>query len=99
MAFSSGDAITDTSDLVRAATRGDVSAFPALVIRHQDLAVGYAYALLGDHHLAEDAAQDAFVEMRTALSQLENPDAFVPWLKRIVFKYVDRIRRKADFKH
>ena len=28
----------------------------------QDMAYGAAYAYLGDHHLAQDAAQDAFLE-------------------------------------
>ncbi|MBM3276931.1 MAG: hypothetical protein FJY95_02455 [Candidatus Handelsmanbacteria bacterium] len=47
--------------LIRRAQTGDHQAYALLVRRFQDMAVGYAYALLGDFHLAEDAAQEAFV--------------------------------------
>ena len=63
------------------AQQGDVAAYGQVVRRFQDMAVGYAGAVLGDFHLAEDAAQEAFVE------------AFAPWLRRIVFKQCDRTLR------
>ena len=44
------------------AQQGDVAAYGQVVRRFQDMAVGYAGAVLGDFHLAEDAAQEAFVE-------------------------------------
>jgi len=36
-------------------------AFAELVRRYQDLVYGYAYSLLGDRGLAQDAAQEAFL--------------------------------------
>ena len=36
---------------------GDVDAYGEVVHRFQDMAVGYAYSLTGDFHLAEDAVQ------------------------------------------
>ncbi len=36
-------------------------AFGELVKRFQDMAYGYAYALLGDPATAQDAAQEAFI--------------------------------------
>ena len=47
--------------LVAQAQNGDLEAYAAIVRRFQDMAVGYGYSLLGDLHLAEDAAQEAFV--------------------------------------
>ena len=35
----------------------DLSAFGELVRRFQGMALNYAYAVLGDYHLAEDAVQ------------------------------------------
>jgi RNA polymerase sigma factor (sigma-70 family) len=81
--------------LVRAAQAGDERAFEELVRSFQDLAVAYATALLGDYHLAEDAAQEAFLDAYRLLGSLRDPDAFAAWLRRIVFKRCDRITRRA----
>jgi RNA polymerase sigma-70 factor (ECF subfamily) len=49
---------------------------------------------LGDHHLAEDAAQSALTEAFLKLGQLQAPRAFPVWLKRIVRTQCERIRRR-----
>ena len=46
--------------VVAAAQAGDLESYGKLVARFQDMAFGYAYAILGDFHLAEDAAQASF---------------------------------------
>ena len=79
---------------VRNAQAGQKEALRSLVVRFQDLAVGYAFSLLGDYHLAEDAAQEALVAMIRNIGQLREPAAFVGWLRAIVFKQCDRIRRQ-----
>ena len=79
---------------VRQAQAGQKDALRSLVVRFQDLAVGYAFSLLGDYHLAEDAAQEALVAMIRNIGQLREPAAFVGWLRTIVFKQCDRIRRR-----
>ena len=45
--------------------KGDAQAYGHIVRLFQDMAFGYAYAILGDFHLAEDAAQEAFIEARS----------------------------------
>jgi RNA polymerase sigma-70 factor (ECF subfamily) len=46
--------------------------------------VAIAYAILADHQLAEDAAQEAFfARALTNLSKLRKPDKFAPWLAQI----------------
>src|SRR5262245_38668323 len=57
------------------------------------ISVGYSYALLRDLSLAEDAAQEAFLEAYLRLSNLREPAAFPGWFRRIVFKQCDRITR------
>jgi RNA polymerase sigma factor (sigma-70 family) len=58
------------------------------------MACGYAWSLLGDFHLAEDAAQDAFVVAFERLGQLEKPDAFAGWFRRIVWSVCGRTTRR-----
>lgn len=80
--------------LVNKTRSGDLSAYGEIVRRFQDMAVGYSYSLLGDFHLAEDAAQEAFIGAYLDLTKLKEPAAFPNWFRRIVFKYCDRIVRK-----
>jgi len=87
--------MADLDLLIMSAAAGDVCAFEQLVLRFQGMAVGYAFAILGDFHLAEDAAQEAFVEAYAKLASLREPRAFAGWLKRIVFKHCDRLTRGA----
>ena len=73
---------------------GDDERFSELVTSFQDMAVGYAYSILGDFHLAEDAAQEAFLDAYRHLGDLREPLAFPRWLRRIVFKHCDRRTRR-----
>ncbi len=82
------------ADEVGRAQAGDLAAFRALVVRFQDMAVGYAFSLLGDHQLAEDAAQEAFLAVYQELGSLRRSEAFVSWLRTVVFKHCDRVRRR-----
>lgn len=68
-------------------------AFATLVERFQDAVYGYAYVLLSDPHLAQDAAQDAFLTAYGSLAQLRTPSAFPGWLRRIVRTHCLRQRR------
>ena len=80
--------------LIQNSKAGDFNAFGRLVHRFQDMAVGYAFSLLGDFHLAEDAAQEAFIEAYKKLPQLRKHEAFPGWLRKIVFKHCDRLARR-----
>ncbi len=84
---------TTLSDTLSNARAGDHSAFTELVHRFQDMAVGYAFSLLGDHHLAEDAAQDAFIACHQRLEQLREPAAFAGWFRTIVRNSCEQSRR------
>ncbi len=46
--------------------------------------MAYAYAILDDWPLAQDAAQDAFIAAYYALPGLRDPEAFTGWFRRIV---------------
>jgi RNA polymerase sigma factor (sigma-70 family) len=86
--------VTSLADTLSHARAGDNYAFADLVRRFQDMAVGYAFALLGDHHLAEDAAQDAFLVCHQRLEQLREPAAFAGWFRTIVRNTCEQSRRR-----
>ncbi len=79
--------------LIRCAQAGDLDAYSAIVQQFQDMAVGYAYSILGDFHLAEDAVQEAFIEAYPILSRVYGPAAFPGWFRRIIFKHCNRLTR------
>ena len=62
------------AELVEAARNGDVSSFGELYRRHYAAAVGIAYCALSDHHLAEDAAQEAFAVACRDLGRLRRAE-------------------------
>src|SRR5689334_4382413 len=69
------------------------AAFGEVVRRFQDMAYGYAYAALGDPHLAEDAVQEAFVAAWHRLDQLREAAAFPGWFRRILRTECRRLTR------
>ena len=77
------------------AKQGDLKAYEQIVAHFQDLAVGYGFALLRDFHLAQDAAQEAFTEAWVILERVYDVFAFPALLRRIVFKYCDRMTRRG----
>ena len=72
------------ADLVRRARSGDRDAFRHLVLRHQRIAGGVAYGILGDTHLAADAVQDSFVQAWQKIGQLKEDHKFKSWFLMIV---------------
>jgi RNA polymerase sigma-70 factor (ECF subfamily) len=68
---------------VEAAQRGDLESFGRLCEYLYAPTVAIAYAVLADHHLAEDAAQEAFARALRSLRRLRRPARFGTWLARI----------------
>ncbi len=87
--------MTELREWVIAAQGGDADAFGEIVSRFQNMAVAVGMGMLGDAHLAQDAAQDAFVEAYLSLNALREPAAFPGWFKRIVIKQAYRQLRKG----
>ena len=83
--------------LVRRAQLGDTGAYNAIVIRFQDMAFAYAYSFLKDFHLAQDAAQEAFIGAFYDLPTLRAPEAFASWFRRVVYKQCDRLTRGKSY--
>ena len=71
-------------------------AFAEIVRRFQDMAVGTAYAVVGDWQRAQDIAQEAFLAAWLHIQRLENPAAFPGWFRRIVVGKCHRELRHRD---
>jgi RNA polymerase sigma factor (sigma-70 family) len=70
--------------VVRAAQTGDDAATEALFREAWPEAYRIALAITGEPGRAEDAAQQAFFQAWRGLPRLRQPEAFVPWLWRLV---------------
>jgi RNA polymerase sigma-70 factor (ECF subfamily) len=70
-------------DLIIAAQQGDRHAFDELVRRHREAVIMVVYRLCGDVHLAEDAAQEAFVRAWQHLPSYQPRSPFRNWVYRI----------------
>src|SRR5258707_12764037 len=79
-----GLAGNDENDWLERARAGDVEAFGALVLAHQQFVYNLAWRALGDEHDAQDAAQEAFVRVWQALPNFRGQAQFRTWLYRIV---------------
>lgn len=84
----------DDSDVVARARDGDLGAFDQLVERHSAAAYRVALRMLGDPGDAQDAVQDAFVEVWRSLGSFRGDSAFTTWLYRIVVNRCLRVLRR-----
>ena len=83
--------------LVEAAIDGDAESFTELCKRYYPAMVAIAHSVLGDRHLAEDAAQEAFARAAVRLPQLRQKSKFAGWLAVICRNAAkDMIRRTQD---
>lgn len=80
-----GDLTQTTPDnvLVEKALAGDEDCFTALCERYYAALVAIAHAILGDRHLAEDAAQQALAKAALNLPNLKKPEQFGSWVAAI----------------
>ena len=82
--------------LVERAQRGDEEAFQDLASRNGDRLFGLALHILRDPDAAEDAAQQALLDIWRKLPRLNDPDRFGAWSYRIVVRaaYAEASRRR-----
>lgn len=80
---------------VRAALKGDRTAFMRIVEAYQRPVFNLCYRMLGDGVEAEDAAQETFLRAYTKLSTYNPGHKFSSWLFSIASHYcIDRIRQR-----
>lgn len=86
--------------LVRLAQNGDRAAFSELVQRRQGWVRAVMRRLSGDEALADDLAQQVFLQCWRNIRQLREPRRFGAWLKRIaVNAWLQSLRRNDPLRH
>jgi RNA polymerase sigma-70 factor (ECF subfamily) len=76
--------------------QGDQEAFAELVQQHQGMVFSIAYHFLRDRALAEDLAQEVFLELYQSLDRIESSAHLTYWLRRVTAnRCIDQGRKKA----
>lgn len=86
--------------LVRLAQNGDRTAFAELVVRRQGWVRTVMRRLSGDVTVADDLAQQAFLQAWRNVRHLQQPGRFGAWLKRIAVNvWLQHVRRNDPLRH
>jgi RNA polymerase sigma-70 factor (ECF subfamily) len=86
--------MTSTTELIARSKSGDKGAFGELVRRYERAVVVTTWAVLGDFHAAQDAAQESFLIAYQNLAGLQAADAFPSWLLQIAKREAIRAARR-----
>ena len=82
------------AELIARAAGGDASAFQALVERHRSMVYRVAYQFAGNHHDAEDIAQEVFIKIYRSLDRFRQDAQLTSWMYRIAMNAcIDHSRR------
>ena len=69
--------------------------FEKLVDEHQSMVFSLAWRMTGDRGLAEEVAQDVFLEMDRHMEKIESPEHAMNWLRRVAMnRSSDALRRR-----
>jgi RNA polymerase sigma-70 factor (ECF subfamily) len=71
-------------NLVVRAQQGDQLAFESLTVANHPRLFRVAHGILGDPHLAEDATQQAFLDIWRNIPKLRDPAKFEGWSYRLL---------------
>jgi RNA polymerase sigma-70 factor (ECF subfamily) len=86
---------TNDQTLVRAAQKGDMTAFEELVARHRDKIYARAYSMVRNEEEAIDLSQEAWVKGWQRLAQFQGESGFGTWMTRIVINLcLDHLRKQ-----
>ncbi len=84
---------------IREVLKGDQNAYGEIVELYKDKVFQLCYRMLGNHHEAEDIAQEAFIRAYVNIARFNMELKFSTWIYRIATNLcIDRIRKKKpDF--
>ena len=76
------------------ATRGDHLSFAEIVEEHQKMVFSIAWHFLRNRALAEELAQEIFLQLYQNLSSIQSPAHLTHWLRRVTaHRCIDQSRR------
>jgi RNA polymerase sigma factor (sigma-70 family) len=89
--------VTDPELIARVVVSDDHAAFGELVRRHQSAVRHFLRHLVrGDHALADDLAQETFVQAYRSLAQFQGRASFSTWLLGIAHNHWRNARRRSQ---
>jgi RNA polymerase sigma-70 factor (ECF subfamily) len=78
------------------AVRVELPPFADIVREHQGMVFSLAWHYLHDRSLAEEMAQEVFLELHRHLASIQSPAHLVFWLRKVASrKCIDQTRRRA----
>jgi RNA polymerase sigma-70 factor (ECF subfamily) len=78
--------ILQEADLIRLCQSGDPEAIELLVKKYSRMAVRTAYMVTGRRDMAEDIAQEAFIQCFQSIKQLKRAEFFKTWFYRVLVR-------------
>jgi len=85
----------DEQAAIQKVKNGDIAGLEVLVQRYQLRAVRTAYLITRDPHLAEDVAQEAFIQAFRAMRSFDATRPFEPWFMRSVVNAALKAAQRA----
>jgi len=84
--------------VVAEARRGDTGAFDSLVVGHHHRLFRVAHGILRDSHLAEDATQQAFLDIWRDIRRWRDRAKFEAWSYRVLVRVCHaEVKRRRDW--
>src|ERR1035438_2088071 len=85
----------DDESLVKAARKGELTAFEELVFRHRDPIYARAFSMTRNEEDAVDLSQEAWIKGWQRLGQFQGDSSFMTWMTRIVINLcLDHLRKQ-----
>jgi RNA polymerase sigma-70 factor (ECF subfamily) len=85
-------------ELLRSCLLGEVEEYHKIVERYRTKALSIAMNILGNREDAEDACQDAFIQVFKNLERFDFQKSFPNWFYSILYKRcLDRLRKRSRF--
>ena len=82
------------AELMRRIAGGEPGASRQAVTSHLSAVHGFAWRMLGDHHEAEDVAQEAFLKLWRQARKWQPRAQINTWLRRVAYNAcIDRLRK------
>jgi len=82
-------------EILARSVRGDQLAFAEIVREHQGMVFSLAYHYLRDRSLAEELAQEVFLNLHQNLSAIQSPAHLTFWLRKVTcHRSIDQTRRQ-----
>ena len=75
----------------------EILGFETLVASYQGMVFGIAYHFLHDRSIAEEGAQDVFLQLYRKLSSIQSEAHAIAWLRKVTsHRCIDYSRRRFD---